>query len=158
MRTYFSQGLDIVETLERPWKWVLLSMLFLTLDFVSGVTILFPITFIFPVALAAWQRRLDWAISLAAFLSLFRVLFELKWDTPWTTNVSILNGLINLATFTFVALVVNKMSKQALELRTRVKVLEGVLPICAFCKKIRNEDKVWQPLESYISDRSDAGF
>ena len=31
-----------------------------------------------------------------------------------------------------------------------VHLLSGLLPICASCKKIRNEHETWQPLESYI--------
>jgi PAS domain S-box-containing protein len=40
----------------------------------------------------------------------------------------------------------------------RVKVLSGLLPICASCKKIRDADGTWQHLESYISKHSDATF
>ncbi len=39
-----------------------------------------------------------------------------------------------------------------------VKTLSGLLPICASCKKIRDEDKNWQPIEDYIADHSEADF
>lgn len=39
----------------------------------------------------------------------------------------------------------------------RIKLLEGLLPICAFCKKIRTNDQ-WVTIEEYISDHSDASF
>lgn len=39
-----------------------------------------------------------------------------------------------------------------------VKQLSGLLPICAYCKKIRDDRNYWTQLESYISDRSDARF
>jgi hypothetical protein len=39
----------------------------------------------------------------------------------------------------------------------RIRVLEGFLPICANCKKIRNENK-WDQIEKYISDHSLAQF
>jgi len=39
----------------------------------------------------------------------------------------------------------------------KIKTLEGCLPICSFCKKIRHEGK-WEPIESYIHDRSMAEF
>jgi hypothetical protein len=44
------------------------------------------------------------------------------------------------------------------DLARRVKVLEGLLPICAFCKNIRNEAGEWERLESFISKRSEAEF
>lgn len=40
----------------------------------------------------------------------------------------------------------------------RVKVLSGLLPICASCKKIRDANGAWHHLESYISRHSDATF
>ena len=39
-----------------------------------------------------------------------------------------------------------------------VKQLEGILPICSACKKIREEDSTWMVLEEYISARSGARF
>jgi hypothetical protein len=40
----------------------------------------------------------------------------------------------------------------------RLRLLSGLLPICAACKKIRNGDGDWQQLESYISQHSQAKF
>ena len=39
-----------------------------------------------------------------------------------------------------------------------VRTLQGVLPICAWCKKIRQEDGNWTILEKYISEHSEARF
>jgi len=39
-----------------------------------------------------------------------------------------------------------------------VNRLQGILSICASCKKIRQEDGEWKILEMYISERSDASF
>lgn len=39
-----------------------------------------------------------------------------------------------------------------------VRLLSGLLPICAHCKAIRDTSGTWQPLESYVSDHSDARF
>jgi hypothetical protein len=41
---------------------------------------------------------------------------------------------------------------------TQVKRLEGIIPICMFCKKIRDSEEMWHNLERYISDHSDAEF
>ncbi|MBN2340295.1 MAG: hypothetical protein JXX29_03230 [Deltaproteobacteria bacterium] len=40
----------------------------------------------------------------------------------------------------------------------RIRTLEGILPVCAACKKIRDKNGEWLQIESYISDRSDASF
>ena len=39
-----------------------------------------------------------------------------------------------------------------------IKTLEGLVPICAHCKKIRNDTGFWQELESYLGQHTDARF
>jgi hypothetical protein len=43
-------------------------------------------------------------------------------------------------------------------LQRRVKILEGMLPICSHCKNIRNDKGDWERMEAYISRRSEAEF
>mgnify|MGYP005856547233 CR=1 FL=1 len=38
----------------------------------------------------------------------------------------------------------------------RVKTLSGLIPICASCKKVRNDAGYWQSVEVYIRDHTDA--
>jgi ligand-binding sensor domain-containing protein len=40
----------------------------------------------------------------------------------------------------------------------RIKVLSGLLPICASCKKIRDDQGYWEQIEVYIRDHSEAQF
>jgi HAMP domain-containing protein len=51
---------------------------------------------------------------------------------------------------------------QAEELLTasvaEVKVLRGILPICASCKRIKNETGGWEAVESFVRERTDAEF
>lgn len=59
-----------------------------------------------------------------------------------------------------------KEQRAALEQRTleledalrRIKRLEGLIPICMYCKKIRNTEEIWQNLEEYLVAHSDASF
>ena len=39
-----------------------------------------------------------------------------------------------------------------------IKVLHGMLPICACCKKIRDDSGYWHQIESYIAKHSEANF
>jgi hypothetical protein len=41
---------------------------------------------------------------------------------------------------------------------TRVKRLQGLLPICSYCKRIRDDQNYWQQLETYLSEHSEAVF
>lgn len=40
----------------------------------------------------------------------------------------------------------------------QVKTLEGFLPICSFCRKIRDDRGAWQSLEHYVADHTSARF
>lgn len=41
---------------------------------------------------------------------------------------------------------------------SEVKELRGILPICSYCKKIRDDEDYWQSVEAYIGQRTDAQF
>lgn len=54
-----------------------------------------------------------------------------------------------------------KMEKLIKDLKTaltNVKRLRGLIPICANCKKIRDDEGYWKEVESYIHEHSDAEF
>ncbi len=40
----------------------------------------------------------------------------------------------------------------------RVKQLQGLLPICSYCKKIRNDRNYWEQVDAYITNHSEAQF
>lgn len=40
----------------------------------------------------------------------------------------------------------------------RVKQLQGLLPICSYCKKIRDDKNYWQQVDAYIAEHSEAQF
>jgi len=44
------------------------------------------------------------------------------------------------------------------EALTHVKQLQGILPICAWCKKIRDDSNYWSSVEEYVSHHSEAKF
>jgi CheY-like chemotaxis protein len=55
----------------------------------------------------------------------------------------------------------SKLHDRVLELEEAlacVKQLQGLLPICSYCKKIRSDGNYWQQVENYISDHSGATF
>ena len=51
-----------------------------------------------------------------------------------------------------------RLIQELTEALQRVKTLSGLLPICASCKKIRNDDGYWEQVETYIKRRSNAEF
>jgi response regulator NasT len=48
--------------------------------------------------------------------------------------------------------------RQLQEALARVNQLHGLLPMCSYCKKIRDDHNYWQQVETYIANHSDARF
>ena len=57
-----------------------------------------------------------------------------------------------------VALEIDRLVNALQQALAQIKVLSGLLPICSYCKKIRDDKGYWNQLESYISSHSDALF
>jgi len=50
------------------------------------------------------------------------------------------------------------VAQRIIGLTATVKQLESFLPICGYCKKIRNDEKYWQEIETYFSQRQGTRF
>jgi sigma-B regulation protein RsbU (phosphoserine phosphatase) len=50
------------------------------------------------------------------------------------------------------------VAERLLDLRQEVQHLQGLLPICQYCKKIRDDGNLWTQIEAYIADHSEADF
>jgi PAS domain S-box-containing protein len=51
-----------------------------------------------------------------------------------------------------------KLIQELQEALAKVKTLRGLIPICASCKKIRDDQGYWKQIESYVRDHSEAEF
>jgi len=51
-----------------------------------------------------------------------------------------------------------ELVKELTEALSKVRQLRGLLPICAKCKKIRDDKGYWRRVEEYVSDHSEAQF
>ncbi|MBU4261057.1 MAG: hypothetical protein KKC76_04150 [Proteobacteria bacterium] len=130
----------------------------LAVDYATGKAVQFPILYILPVGLAAWSNKRGTAYAITILLPLARVLFHFPWLKMETMPVSVLNSLIRIIVLAIFAYLLDKMASQTRELRKKVKVLEGILPICASCKRIRNEKGEYEQMEKYVIEHSEASF
>lgn len=91
---------------------------------------------------------------------MYILLFPFIWRLPWLLPMAFgfLVGFHVLAALGMMILVVDRMRIRAEESEKHAKRLEGFLPICSHCKKIRDTHDNWHRIESYIRERSDAEF
>lgn len=59
----------------------------------------------------------------------------------------------------FVAHRAEREARQALEeARSEIRILQGIIPICASCKNVRTDEGTWEQVEAYVRDHSEAEF
>jgi hypothetical protein len=148
----------VLPALSRRSTYLIMAAAILLLDYFTGPYIQFPITFVLPVALAAWYCSFRYGLALAVLLPVGRFVIAVLVDRPSPLIYVAINAVIRISLLTFIGYLVSRTANQTRELAKEVKLLEGILPICSFCKKIRDEGRQWQPLETYISGRSEASF
>jgi len=51
-----------------------------------------------------------------------------------------------------------RTAERILRYTTQVRQLEELLPICSYCKKIRDDQNYWQQMEGYINERTGSEF
>jgi sigma-B regulation protein RsbU (phosphoserine phosphatase) len=54
-----------------------------------------------------------------------------------------------------------RLASRVVELQSalaRVRQLSGLLPICSYCKRIRNDGNYWEQIESFLAEHSEAEF
>ena len=49
-----------------------------------------------------------------------------------------------------------RVAERLLRLQAQVHTLEGFLPICSYCKQIREGESTWRPLDAYVAGRAGA--
>lgn len=51
-----------------------------------------------------------------------------------------------------------RVAERILRYTTQVRQLEKLMPICTYCKKIRDDQNYWQQIEGYINERTGSEF
>ncbi len=137
---------------------IAISVLVTLLDIITGPYVQFPIIFVIPVGLAAWYLGRAPAIGFTLALVSSRLmvaLFIASEQAPaWA---AIINALIRLLVLLAMSTLLCR-AKEVSELRQRISALEEILPICAFCKKVKLPDGGWKDIETYMGERDHLKF
>jgi hypothetical protein len=136
-----------------------ISIILLIADYFAGPFIQFPITYLVPISIVSWFNGRRWGFLFAFVMPMIRLLYNLAfWSIPWTFIEASTNALIRIVVLSSFVVLIDRTANQSRKLSAHVDLLEGMLPICSFCKRIRDKNNQWQILEKYITDRSDASF
>jgi hypothetical protein len=156
-----------------PWTgWPVIVLIMLgigCIDWFTGFELRVFAFYFIPVGLAAWSFGLGATVvaSVLAALTWFAadLLSQNMYSNP---AVAVWNTAILLISLLAIGWAIQKIRasltaerETAAALRrslAEIRVLEGILPICAQCKQIRDDGGQWQPVEVYFRDRSHAQF
>ncbi|MFI5293559.1 MAG: hypothetical protein ACHQ0Y_00840 [Thermodesulfovibrionales bacterium] len=138
-------------------------------DYITGYEIGLSVFYLIPIGFVTWfvNRKAGIYMSVASTATIiisnfyagqpYQHLFTEVW------NLFIHFGFFVIFTFLFskLKLDLEEQKKLVLELQHafwEINTLSGLLPICASCKKIRDDKGYWNQIESYISKHSEVQF
>jgi ligand-binding sensor domain-containing protein len=85
------------------------------------------------------------------------------YQTAWFRAAAILSGALVVAGALGLRTRRHNLRERELQRRVaaalaQIKTLRGLLPTCAWCKKVRNDDSYWSQLDEYVRQHTDAEF
>jgi hypothetical protein len=137
----------------RADQWLAVVLVVAVGDYVTGPLFHSAILFyLIPVAMAAWSGRSRRpSLAIAILWPFLRLGIVDLWGWPWPVWITVWDSALDAVLSVGFALLIWQLRHQGETIRT----LEGLLPMCGFCKRIRSPEG-WQRVETYILDHSDA--
>jgi len=92
------------------------------------------------------------------FSEIIVLIIDILWDGKLSGELLFAGFITPLLDGSVIVILFSAIIAQLKDALSKVKLLSGLLPICASCKKIRNDKGYWNQIESYVRDNSDAKF
>jgi hypothetical protein len=138
-------------------------------DWLTGHELSIFVLYFLPVGLAAWHLGLASTVIEAVLCAASWYSADALAGHVYSAPIfAVGNTLVRLCAFLAIGwaicrirtLLISERESSALLRRSlaEIKVLQGILPICAACKKIRDKDDRWIQIERYVSTHSNAEF
>ena len=140
------------------------------IDQLTGYEIGFFVFYFIPVVLGTMGGGRRAGLVLAFVCAVVWLVVDITTGHPYSSAwYKYWNALIRYAAFALVAILMSSQTKALLEQErevtarltralAEVKELQELLPICAACKKIRNDQGYWEHLETYIATHTRTEF
>ncbi len=132
----------------KPWHCIVLSIVMILGDYLTGSRIQFPFLYIVPVSMAAWGGNITLAYLLAILLPATRI--PMAW--LWNVDLSLFDVIINV----LIRIVVLGGLVYLLLALQEVRLLRGILHTCGYCHRIETSEGDWKPMEEFMVEYSEA--
>jgi hypothetical protein len=121
---------------------------------VTPLGIVVGMLYVVPVYLTGWLMKTAYLYAIAGVCTALTVVawaFSPAGGLVWIARVNHILAISAIWVTVALALFHRRLSRE-------VKLLRGLLPTCAYCKKVRDAEGRWWPVEQYITNHSEAAF
>ena len=145
----------------------LLSLMLGVVDWASGYELQFFVFYFIPITLAGWNCGLARTLAVSALCGGIWISIDVYSGHPysnwfytcWSAMIRIVSFLLNGYSVVRIKDLLLAKQQAAADLQqalAEAKTLKGLLPLCAICRRIRNEEGYLQQVEEYLSRHPDA--
>ena len=133
---------------------ICLGMLMFVIDVLTPLGVAVPVLYVGLIVIATWSPHPRFTVMSAGGFTALTVAGFFLSPSQGEIWVAATNRALVIFVIWATAILSLSHKRQEEEART----LRGLLPICATCKKIRDDKGYWQRLEKYMEDHSAAQF
>ena len=136
------------------------------LDYVTGETYDLFILYYLPVGLVAWRIGRAAGLGMAVFCTVSWFQSDFLAHRHYSYFIGSWDTIMRFVSFIALAWTLSqvraaltqerKLNAELADAMAQIKTLTGILPMCSFCRRIRDDQNHWVHLETYISKHSDA--
>ena len=136
-----------------------IAIFLLDLAIPRGVAV--AVLYILPVFISFWDANgksvYVWTL-LAIALIVTGYFLSSPGASTWQSIANRSLSILVVCSSAFLVIKRREVEESRVKALNEVKILRGLLPICASCKKIRDDHGYWNQIETYIRDHSEAEF
>lgn len=147
---------------------VFLFIVIFAIDLLIPLGVAAAVPYVVVVLASLWVSKRNFTIGVAwasSVLTLIGLFYSPVGGEMWKVLLNRALALFVIWTTAILALQRKKIEEdrlravqEAKQILEETKILRGLIPICASCKKIRDDKGYWNRIESYIEKHSDAHF
>lgn len=119
------------------------------------------VPYIIIILISLWSNKIKLPVYMAVVVSILTILGF--YSSPpsgelWKVITNRSLALFAIWTTTILSVQRKRIHEEKENTLLNIKILRGLLPICASCKKVRDDKGYWNQIETYIKEHSEAEF
>lgn len=168
-RTMGNKGNQEMASTRYYFVGLVLILMIGVIDYLTGYEVSFCIFYLLPVTVIGWFRGRTEGFAAAVISAVVWLVADVVDGHPYSHPlIPLWNALVRLSFFGIVVQLMGRLrvslqnqERLVLELQEALvdaKVLAGLLPICAWCKNVRDDEGFWRQVENYIEHHTEVKF